>query len=451
VKTPVVVLLLAALAPSQQAPPSSEAIAEARAREVVSFLASDELRGRDTPSPGLERAADWLAEQFAAAGLQPVLAGSWFHRYQLAGVRLDPAGVVLRVQRQEGDSVVERDLAAGEDVRVLRGGVTGGAEWLQATVALHGDPRVGRLLLAPGGRRPILLEVDAEDPAWAAAAEPREMLGGPRQGARPVFLIRRGALPSGDADKGRYSVRYQVPEPAAVQVALRNVVGVLPGREQPDEYVLVSAHYDHIGVGPAEGGDAIYNGADDDATGTTAVVLLAEALAKGPRPRRSVAFVCFSAEEKGLRGSRAFAADPPFPLTAVAANVNVEMIGRPLPGRERTAWITGADLSDFAAIAAPALARAGIELVEFDLARQLFAASDNYSLAVRGVVAHSLSAGSLHRDYHRPSDEVDKLDLPHMTAVIRGLREVVLELANRPATPAWNEAGRRALERGRRG
>ncbi len=440
--------LLTAFAPAQDAAaPAVEVITEARVREVVSFLASDELQGRDTPSPGLEQAATFLAEAFAKAGLVQAVDGSWFHAYTLPGVRQEQAGLEVKVRRVDGDKVAERTLEAGAQVRLLRSGELSATEWQDATLAVHGDPRTDRMLLGGGARRPVLLEIDESEAVWQQAASPRDSLGGPRQGARPVLLLKRGSLPPGDPDKGAWQVLGTVPKPTPMEVPLRNVIGVLRGRELPDEYVIVSAHYDHVGVGAAVGGDAIYNGADDDASGTTAVVLLAEALAKGPAPRRSIAFVCFSAEEKGLRGSRAFAAAPPFPLEQAVVNVNIEMIGRPQEGKRHHAWITGVEYSDFPAIAGPALERGGVTLTGFEMARNLFLASDNASLAAHGVVAHSISAGSLHQDYHRPSDEVGKLDVEHMTVVIRGLREAVLEFANRPGRPAWNEAGRAAIER----
>lgn len=442
-------LALAAAPALAQQPAPGEAITEERARPILEFLAGDELLGRDSPSPGLERAAEFLAGRFAEAGLTQLPAGSWLRRFQLPGLRLESRGLSLRVRRQAGDALVERELVGDADVRLLRPGDAGDGSWSPATVATLDDPRVQHLLLASAGRRPILLEVDASHPAWQACAGVREVLGVPVAGGRPVLLVRAGTLPPDGVDGAGFTVSYRVPPAEAVDVTLANVVGVLPGRELADEFVLVSAHYDHIGVGPMVGGDGIYNGADDDATGTAAVVLLAEALAAGPRPRRSVAFVCFAAEEKGLLGSRAFVTDPPMPLAQVVANVNVEMIGRPPPEGPRRAWITGAGYSDLADIAGPALQRAGITLVEFALADALFAMSDNFSLAHAGVVAHSISAGSLHADYHQPSDEVSRLDLPHLVAVVRGLREVVLELANRPARPAWNARGREVLERTR--
>jgi Zn-dependent M28 family amino/carboxypeptidase len=225
---------------------------------------------------------------------------------------------------------------------------------------------------------------------------------------------------------------------------------LLPGTTKKDEYVVVSAHYDHIGIGRPIDGDAIHNGADDDASGTTAVLLLAGAMQRQPPPVRSVLFVCFAGEEKGLKGSAAFCDRPPVPLERIVANLNIEMIGRPEPGNEGKAWITGAEYSDFAKIVEAPLQRAGVLLVDFRMATQLFAQSDNWSFVQKGIVAHSLSAGSLHADYHRPSDEVAKLDLPHMTRIIGALLPAVRELADRDAVPRWNEKGRKFGERGRR-
>jgi hypothetical protein len=441
-----------------------EVITDARVRDAVSFLASDELLGRDSPSPGLNTAANWLAERFAKAGLVPATKDTWLQKYVLPGVTYDASAVKVSVRVQFGDKADKKEpakeLQPGTEVRLFRLGDQASSkeqakEDAAATVALYGDPRVERLLMSMGSQRPLLLEVDTDNPHWRLSAGVQQSMARVRKGSRPVFLVAKGALPGGPFDdkfeERHYSVEYEVPAPKTLDVELPNVVAVLPGASKPDEYVVVSAHFDHIGVGPAIDGDSIYNGADDDASGTTAVLLLAESLAKMPRLQRSVAFVCFSAEEKGLLGSNAFAEHPPFALDKMVANINIEMIGRPEEGKQKKAWITGKEYSDFAAISGPALARAGIELVDFNLAKMLFAQSDNYSLARAGVVAHSISAGSLHADYHKPSDEVKKLDIPHMTAVILGLREMVVEFANRPAPPAYNDEGKKELQRvGRR-
>lgn len=437
-----------ALLASAVAQTTADPIQEARVREVVSWLAADERGGRDSPSPGQAAAAQWLGEQFQAAGLQQIVENSWLHGYTLPGVRLDSTAIQVKITRREGEAAPSVTLTPDQDVRLLRpaDAIEGHAE--EATVVPAGDPRALDLLMSPGGRRPIIVEVPTDHPLWLKAAGVHEQLGGRRAAARPVFLVRAGLLPAGkDFERASWTIDWSAPKPVATDVALHNVVGVLRGGSRPDEWVVVTAHYDHIGMVAPVKGDAIANGADDDASGTTAVVLLAEALARMPRPARSVAFVCFSAEEKGLRGSRAFAQNPPFPLDRIVANVNIEMIGRPEEGRRHKAWITGAELSDFATMAGTAMGRAGVELVEFKMARQLFAASDNLSFAREGVVAHSISAGSLHADYHQPGDEVGKLDLEHMTTIIRALREFVRDLADGEARPAYNEAGKEAIDK----
>ncbi|MGE3174022.1 MAG: M28 family peptidase [Planctomycetota bacterium] len=442
-----------AAAPQKQ----DEVLTVERVREVVSFLAADELRGRQSPSPGLETAAQYVQDRWQQAGFAPGAAGAWRQRYTTPGQRLDSRSLELEVVLTEGEREEKVTLRGDADVRLLRAGATADGNAPRATVLRSGDSRLGRALGYGGGRTATLVEVSEQHPLWLDCAGEREAISRRLRGSAPVFLVREGALAATAAvptdvkasAPTAWSVSWRGADAAAVDVELTNVVGVLRGAELPDEYVLVSAHYDHVGIGAPVDGDAIYNGADDDATGTTALVLLSELLARGPRPRRSVMLVAFSAEEKGLRGSAAFVAEPPVPLAAIVANVNIEMIGRPEEGSERAAWITGAEYSDFAAIAGPALQSKGIELVDFPQARQLFAQSDNWSLARMGVVAHSISAGSLHGDYHQPSDEVEKLDLPHMTAVIAGIEAVVRQLADRDGRPEYSEAGRAALERGR--
>lgn len=440
---PFSVLLLVATGLRAQA----ELITEQRVRETVGWLAADERRGRDTGSPELEQAADWLGERFAAAGLQRV-AGSFFHEYTLPGSRVDSREIRLELVRKVGPDATKISLTADTDVRLWRPSDAQKGDAEECTVASADDPVLQRMLTASSGRRPIVLEVPEDHSYWQQAAGARNVLGGRRAASRPVFVVRKGVLPpppEGDKEVA-WTANWGVPAAKKVDVPLRNVVALLPGTTQKDEYVVVSAHYDHIGTGVSVDGDDVYNGADDDATGTTAVVLLAEALAKTPM-RRSVLFVCFSAEERGLRGSAAFCERPPVPRDRIVANLNLEMLGRPEEGKAGKAWITGPGHSDFAAILTPALATGGVEVIGFPMADNLFSASDNFSFVRHGIVAHSLSAGSLHRDYHRPSDEVELLDIPHMTKVLRALVAAVRELADRDAVPAWNESGKALVGR----
>ncbi|MCB9878272.1 MAG: M20/M25/M40 family metallo-hydrolase [Planctomycetes bacterium] len=427
-------------------------IVEPRVREVVSWLADDARRGRATGSPELAEAGDWLAARFAAAGLRQVNEGSWFHEFSVPGLRLDSDAVEVTLRLREGDAAPEQSvvLRGGFDVRqMLPSEAVSGDE--EVTVATSVDAVLQRLIGSGSARRPILIEVDEQHPFWLAAAGSHEVASQRRRASRPVLLVRKGALPAlkGNPRAAVWSADWKVGTPVRADIGQRNVMALLPAREgsdRADEYLVVSAHYDHIGINGWETGDRINNGADDDASGTTAVVVLAEALAKA-QPRRNVLFVCFAAEESGLLGSKAFCEKPPVPIERIVADLNIEMIGRPEEGRQGMAWITGADYSDFAAIAEAALGKADVGVVEFPLAMKLFAQSDNWSFVGKGVVAHSLSAGSLHEDYHRPSDEVAKLDLAHMTRIVRGLYDLTLALAERDDPPRWNEAGEKMLQK----
>ncbi len=213
-----------------------------------------------------------------------------------------------------------------------------------------------------------------------------------------------------------------------------------------DEVVLLTAHMDHLGVAGegsqcrAVGGDSICNGADDDASGVTAVLELARVLGAGPRPKRTVYFVTFGSEERGGYGARYFLDHPPVPLSQMVANLEFEMIGRPDPKVEPgTLWLTGYERSNLGS----ELARHGARLVaDPHPEQQFFRRSDNYALARRGVVAHTVSSYGLHPEYHRPSDDLAHLDIPHMTRAINSMVEPVRWLVNSDFKPQWTAGGK---------
>ncbi|HET7603407.1 MAG TPA: M20/M25/M40 family metallo-hydrolase [Gemmatimonadales bacterium] len=221
-----------------------------------------------------------------------------------------------------------------------------------------------------------------------------------------------------------------------------NVIGILPGSDPAlrDEYILVDAHLDHLGVGRPLAGDSIYNGADDDASGVTAVLEIARALAAGPGVRRSVIFAATTGEEMGLLGTRWYIAHPARPLDQLVGNLEIEMIGRPdsLAGGPGRAWLTGYERSTMG----DSLAAEGIPIVADPRPDQhFFERSDNIAFARMGIPAHTLSSFNLHDDYHRQSDEVSKVDFAHMTAVIGAAVDAVRILANGPR-PEWHPGGR---------
>ena len=225
-----------------------------------------------------------------------------------------------------------------------------------------------------------------------------------------------------------------------------NVVGVLRGADPVlrDEAILVDAHYDHLGIRQPVGGDSIYNGADDDASGTIAVLEIARAIASGPRPRRTIVFLATTGEEVGLLGTRWYIRQPAHPLERTVANLEIEMIGRPdsLAGGRGRAWLTGYERSTMG----EALARAGIPIVaDARPDEDFFMRSDNIAFAMLGIPAHTLSSFNLHGDYHRPSDEVTAVDAGHMAQVIGAAVRAVRLLAD-GAKPEWKPGGRPARQ-----
>jgi Zn-dependent M28 family amino/carboxypeptidase len=221
-----------------------------------------------------------------------------------------------------------------------------------------------------------------------------------------------------------------------------NVVAILKGADPvaSKDVILLTAHLDHLGVGLAKGTDRIYNGADDDASGTTAVLELARAFAAGPRPRRTMIFALFGSEELGGYGNRYFLDHPPVPLDHILANLEFEMIGRRDPARPGDGlWLTGFDRSDLG----PTLALHGADLVADPHPEQkFFQRSDNYSLAKRGIIAQTVSSFGLHADYHRPSDELSGIDFAHMTHAIASMVEPIAWLAQTDWKPQWVKGGR---------
>lgn len=219
----------------------------------------------------------------------------------------------------------------------------------------------------------------------------------------------------------------------------RNVIGILPGRDPKlkDQVILLTAHLDHLGIGKPVEGDNIYNGADDDASGCVAVLELAEALATGRPPKRTLLFVFFGSEETGGQGNEFFLEHPPVPLNNIVANLEFEMIGRPdAEVKPDEVWLTGYERSNLG----PELARHGARLVADPHPKeQFFQRSDNYALARKGIVAQTVSSFGLHNDYHSPSDDLSHIDFTHMQQAIRSMIGPVKWLANTRFKPEWVE------------
>ncbi len=253
--------------------------------------------------------------------------------------------------------------------------------------------------------------------------------------------------PAGDEGTFLQTVKFKrrvrgAPDQPPTDATTTNVIGILPGRDQKlgKETILLSAHLDHLGVGREVNGDTIYNGADDDASGVTAVLELAKALMSGPRPKRTVVFVLFGSEEIGGQGARYFQEHPPVPVESIVANLEFEMIGRADKAvAAHTLWLTGYERSNLG----PELANHGALLVADPHPDQrFFQRSDNYVLARKGIIAHTVSSFGLHTDYHRPSDDIAHIDFAHMTDAINSMVEPVRWLVNSDFKPEWNPGGK---------
>ncbi|MEQ1923352.1 MAG: M20/M25/M40 family metallo-hydrolase [Pyrinomonadaceae bacterium] len=219
-----------------------------------------------------------------------------------------------------------------------------------------------------------------------------------------------------------------------------NAAGKITGTDKTlgSEVIVLSSHLDHVGVrDSAPGDDKIFNGADDDASGTVAVMELARVLASGKKPKRTIYFVCFGSEEVGGYGSRYFAENLPFAKDKFIANLQFEMIGRPdAKVNPEELWLTGYERSNLG----PELAKRGAKLVQDPHPTQnFFMRSDNIQFARMGIIAHTVSSFGLHTDYHKASDEIKTIDFRHMTRAINSMVKPVQWLINASFKPTWNE------------
>jgi hypothetical protein len=216
-----------------------------------------------------------------------------------------------------------------------------------------------------------------------------------------------------------------------------NALGQLTGSDPAlaKEVILLTAHLDHLGV-RGSGADTIFNGADDDASGSTAVLELAEAIAAGPRPKRTVMFVWFGSEETTGFGAADFLKNPPVPLDRIIANIEFEMIAnRDAAVPPHTLWLTGYERSDLG----PELAKQGARIVaDPHLDARFFERSDNIQLACMGIIAQTVSSfDNKGATYHKVTDDVAHVDFAHMTDAIQSMLNPVLWLANSSFKPEW--------------
>ena len=460
----------------------------------IEFLASDFLRGRNTPSPELEIAASYLVNQHRLFGLQPGGENrsyyQWYpypmRRLSATGARMEIAGRGAPQTLQYGRDFfaaggTERPIASaalvyagrGADEAMGEGSLRGRVVVLSLPGVSNRDWRRERTRQRNAARRAgAAAVVHVLDPSWTADSIARYAAPATRGGRTlggevpyPQFMMTHEAATRMFAGAGmplaalaaRGTAASFRPAPlAGVTASLAlpqeemdrgrapNVIAIVPGSDPVlrNEYVVLSAHMDHVGVGQPVNGDSIYNGADDDASGTTALLEVAQALSMmRDRPKRSIAFVHVSGEEKGLLGSEWFSEHPTIPLAQIVANVNVDMIGRNNPD---SVVVIGKDYSSLGALANRVQA-AHPELrltLSDDLwpEEQFFFRSDHYNFARKEIPSIFFFSG-VHADYHRPSDHVEKIDTDKAARISRMVLYLTTEIANAAERPRWDPKG----------
>jgi len=455
-------------------------------RARISFLAADRLRGRATPSEGLNIAAGYVESEFRRLGLDPSTSG-YTQRYQLVMSDLGD-GWSLTLQHGSRRAALRNRTdfwglpwAAGSVEGRLRfvggagpqGPVEGGEPtiWV-ARLSLNTMPRewqraasaagaVGLLLVRPSeGSEPqvrhwlseeeVVYELGDIEVSVPAAMVSEEAL------SAALEQVGLEALPAGAREHSLAPAgRLQLAADLTVEtLSAPNVLGIVRGsdRRLRNEYVVLSAHMDGLGVGRPVDGDSIYNGADDNASGTAAILEVAEAMAalEDGRPRRSVAFLAVSGEERGLLGSAWFVEHPPIPLQRIVANVNLDMIGR---NWEDTIAVIGKPYSSLGALVdsvAAAHPELGLAAVDDQWpADGFFFRSDHFNFARKGIPAVFFFNG-VHADYHRPSDETQKIKFEKASRIARLVYEVVMAIANADDPPTWDPEARRRIVEGAR-
>jgi hypothetical protein len=461
----------------------------------LSFLASDLLEGRDTPSRGLDLAAEYIAAQFRRAGLEAIGDDGYFQsaRWELAETA--PGGFAFELKNGE-----EPPIKAGKELvslQRLRGFKVPAASAFKIDVAdtkvlesltsrqvegkavLAEIPNVGSrdraaaravtaLMARLAALKPVVV-VNVSRQAGAAtgfapgrATDPenprRSAFSASERSGPPLLTIHDpkvvalfDSLPVGTAQKVSLSVHLD--EPVSRPIKVRNVAGLLRGSDPAlkDTYVLVTAHYDHLGNhgSPGEKGDQIFNGANDDGSGTVSVIEIAGALGTlKSRPKRSILFMTFFGEEHGLLGSRYYGRHPLVPIKQTVADINLEQVGRTDDSegpRVSAAAMTGHGYSDISDVFAAAGEAEGVKLEKHPrFSDAFFGRSDNQALADLGVPAHTLCVAFIYPDYHGAGDHWDKIDYANMARVDRMVSHGLLLLADDPVAPRWNASNPKA-------
>ena len=430
-------------------------IDEKNVRAQMNFLAGDAMQGRGSGTLFERIAAEYIGSQFMQFGLEP--AGEAGVDGKLTYVQS------VDISRQTFAAAptlkyYDKSLVHGQEMIVLRANnaavrstlqpdVPGGAIRASAAIiqrAKEGqDQRVAmqaaQTAVTAGASIVLIEETPAIRANWITLASRIPSFTSSKAKPFVIAVVSVAVVKelAGEADGLVINFGGNL-EPTKKQQTW-NAMGKINGTDKTlsAEVILLTSHLDHLGVREnAPGEDKIFNGADDDASGSVAVLELARVLGSGKKPKRTVYFVCFGSEESGGFGARYFVENMPFPQDKLVANLEFEMIGRPdAKVKADELWLTGYERSNLG----PELAKRGAKLVQDPHPEEnFFQRSDNIQLARAGIIAHTVSSFGLHTDYHRASDEISTIDFVHMTRSINSMVGPIEWLINSNFKPAWN-------------
>ncbi len=367
-------------------------------------LAADDMRGRKIFTPGIEKAADFIAAEFKAIGLQTLNNNdSYRQNFEMVRTRMVRTNAVVNGKPMEAGKVIV--ITCQPQVNILQG---------------HGYEkafiRKGANLLAEGrkyvnSKKNMLVVVDTSFTGSFGNLS-RLKFSQFKTDKNVVFII-TSDVPDNYSIEAVHDITDQ---------KLANVVAVLPGKSRKDEYVIFSGHYDHLGMSKPVNGDSVFNGANDDAAGITGMIMLAKYFKELGNNERTIVFAAFTAEESGGFGSQYFSRQ--FEADKVMAMFNIEMIGTESKWGKNSAYITGYEKTNMGEILAKDLEGTVFTFYPDPYpTQQLFYRSDNATLARLGVPAHTISTSKMDVEphYHKLTDHIETLDLANMTEVIKAI------------------------------
>lgn len=375
------------------------------AERIEKTLSSDDMRGRRTFTPDIDRAADFIVNEFKKIGLQTLNNnGNYKQEFAMVRSRLINVKAIF-----DGVAVDSKNIAIASCQPDLKIDQSSGYE---ITTIKSGGNLFREIFTLLQENKNLVVLVDTS----YASVFPR--LSSSRRAVfktdKSIIYILGNAVPKNFTIEAKLEITEQ---------KLANVVGILPGKTKKDEYVIFSGHYDHLGVDPKPSGtDSIYNGANDDAAGTTAVIMLAKYFKQLKNNERTIVFAAFTAEEIGGYGSQYFSKQ--FDPAKVVAMFNIEMIGTDSKWGKNSAYITGYEKTDMGAMLQKNLEGTGFTFYPDPYPTQnLFSRSDNATLAMLGVPAHTISTSKMDNEpnYHKVSDEIGTLDMENMAQIIKSI------------------------------